>query len=61
MKFCIERYSHCLKENWDKIKKIEIALNTRRGDIHFKREFSIFEPFIREKGWDTTIRELKTV
>lgn len=49
------------KENWDKIKKGKLMHQpqTRGGDIHFKREFSMFEPFIREKGWDTTIRELK--
>ncbi|MCM8832256.1 MAG: formyl transferase [Candidatus Omnitrophica bacterium] len=49
------------KNNWERIKtgKIEPKRQPQTGSIHYKREFKIFEPFIREKGWDTPIRELK--
>ncbi len=49
------------KKNWDSIKsgKITPRKQTGKGTIHFKREFSIFEPLIIEKGWDTPIKELK--
>lgn len=49
------------KENWDKIKNGMIPRRPQsgKGSIHFKREFSLFEPFIKEKGWDTPIKELK--
>jgi len=29
------------------------------GGLHHKREGIKFEPFIKEKGWNTLIRELK--
>lgn len=48
------------KENWEKIKTGNIrAKKQTGGSIHFKREFTAIEPFIREKEWDTPIRELK--
>ncbi|HBR21701.1 MAG TPA: formyl transferase [Nitrospiraceae bacterium] len=48
------------KENWEKIKSGVIkAKKQTGGGIHYKREFTIFEPFIGQKRWDTTIRELK--
>ncbi len=49
------------KENWYKIKKDDFVTQPQigQGSLHFKREFPKFEPFIREKGWDTPIRELK--
>jgi len=49
------------KENWGKIKadSIKAEKQVGKGSIHFKREFTVIEPLIREKGWDTSIRELK--
>lgn len=49
------------KENWNKIKKGEIISQPQMGggSIHFRKEFTVFESFIREKGWDTPIREFK--
>lgn len=49
------------KENWDRIKNMEIKPLKQHGggSVHYRREYAIFEPFIREKGWDTPIRELK--
>ena len=48
------------KENWDKIKNSEIVPITQMGGgLHYKRESIKFEPFLKEKGWDTPIREFK--
>ena len=49
------------KKNWSKIKKSEIAPFPQigKGTFHIKNDFSKFEPFIKEKGWNTTIMELK--
>ena len=48
------------KENWNKIKNSEINTITQvGGGAHYKRESIKFEPFIKEKGWNTLIRELK--
>lgn len=49
------------KKNWDKIKvdKLQSQKQGGGGSIHHKRESKFFEPFIKDKGWDTPIRELK--
>lgn len=48
------------KENWNKIKNNELTPQPQMaGSIHFRTELAKFEPFLREKGWDTPIRELK--
>ena len=49
------------KENWEKIKKDKIISKKQReeGTIHYKMDLLILEPFIKEKGWDTPIKELK--
>ena len=49
------------KENWEKIKKEQIKpkKQTGGGSKHYKRDLSIFEPFIKEKGLDSPIKELK--
>lgn len=49
------------KDNWDKIKngKIVYRKQVGTGSLHYKKEFTKFEPFIREKNWDTPIKELK--
>jgi len=49
------------KINWAKIKKGEIEPKKQKGkgNIHFKRDYGFFEPIIKEKGWDITIREFK--
>ncbi|WPM32354.1 formyltransferase family protein [Hydrogenobacter sp. T-2] len=49
------------KENWESIKTLKIKPIKQHGggSKHYRKEYSIFEPFIREKGWDTPIRELK--
>lgn len=49
------------KENWKGIKKEQIKpkKQTGRGSKHYKRDLSIFEQFIKEKGWDISIKELK--
>jgi len=49
------------KENWENIKKGDLKPKEQPpgGSIHYKRDFKIFKPFIREKGWDTPIKELK--
>lgn len=48
------------KEEWNRIKNRELTPQAQGlGNIHFKREFARFEPLIKEKGWDTSIREIK--
>jgi len=49
------------KENWEKIKrgKIKPKKQIGGGGIHYKRDYKLFEPLIREKRWDIQIRELK--
>ena len=47
------------KENWDMIKNSYLIPQPQTGGtIHFKNESDKFEPFIRNKGWDTPIKEL---
>lgn len=49
------------KQHWEDIKSLKVKpfKQPEGGSTHYRREYSIFEPFIREKGWDTPIRELK--
>ena len=48
------------KENWNKIKNSEInTIAQGGGGLHYKSESIKFESFIKEKGWNTLIRELK--
>ncbi len=49
------------KENWNLIKKGEITPQPQigGGGTHFRKELNRFQAFIREKGWDTPIREFK--
>lgn len=49
------------KENWELIKTGQITPVTQEGGgtKHYNRERFLFEPFIRERGWDTPIREVK--
>ncbi|WP_298614581.1 formyltransferase family protein [uncultured Thermosynechococcus sp.] len=48
------------KEHWPEIKTGQIRPTKQRGGTkHFRSEFSLFESFIREQGWDTPIRDLK--
>ena len=49
------------EENWGEIKSDNLIPKKQKGkgSIHFKRDYSQFEPFIKEKGWDTTIKYLK--
>lgn len=48
-------------ENWGKIKNglIGSIPQTGNGSIHFKKEFSIVEPYLIDKGWYIPIREFK--
>jgi methionyl-tRNA formyltransferase len=46
------------KENWVKIRNNELTPKPQ-GGVHFKREITKYMEFIREKGWDTSIRGLK--
>lgn len=49
------------KENWERIKKEQITpkKQTGEGSKHYKRDFLVFELFIKEEGWNTSIKELK--
>lgn len=49
------------KNNWFRIKYGHITPEKQqeKGSIHYLRDYSIFEPFIVEKGWDTPIKDLK--
>ena len=49
------------KENWDNIKSEEITPvpQSRKGTLHFTKEFLDLEQLIQEKGWDTPIKEFK--
>jgi len=49
------------KENWESIKefKIKPQIQTRGGSLHYCKEIIRFQAFIKEKGWDTSIREFK--
>jgi methionyl-tRNA formyltransferase len=47
-------------ENWQNVKNNSLISKLHQGGtIHFRREYQYFEPYIREKGWDTPIREFK--
>ena len=49
------------KENWKKIKNNELIPQPQEagGSIHFKKEFAMFEPFIKQKGWNIPVRQFK--
>jgi len=49
------------KANWEKIKSCQLSRQQQGGEgsTHFLREYSLFEPFLREKGWDTPVRDLQ--
>ena len=49
------------KDNWEKIKRSDVIPVPQKGEgsFHYMRDAVKFEPLIKEKGWDTTIRELK--
>ncbi len=49
------------KENWGKIKKSEITPYPQKGcgSSHYKKEYSKFAALIKEKSWDTPIKEFK--
>lgn len=49
------------KENWECIRFGQLPSKKQKdkGSIHYLKDYSTFEPFIREKGWDTPIKELK--
>lgn len=49
------------KENWKSIKEFKIKPQTQTGvgGMHFSKEIIRFQPFIKEKGWNTSIREIK--
>lgn len=49
------------RENWHSIREGEIRPHKQVGEgtIHYVRDAGLFEPFIREKGWDTPIKEIK--
>jgi methionyl-tRNA formyltransferase len=49
------------RDNWVGIKTGRVIPKRQQGEgsIHYKRDFKIFEPFLKERGWHTSIRELK--
>ncbi|PKP56989.1 MAG: formyl transferase [Candidatus Altiarchaeales archaeon HGW-Altiarchaeales-2] len=55
-----EEIQKLFKENWIMIKNNKIKRTPQRGggSIHYLKDFKSFESFIREKEWDTLIKEL---
>jgi methionyl-tRNA formyltransferase len=49
------------RENWNRIREGEIKPRKQSGEgtIHYVRDAGSFEPFIKEKGWDTPVSEIK--
>ncbi|MFN3699530.1 MAG: UDP-4-amino-4,6-dideoxy-N-acetyl-beta-L-altrosamine N-acetyltransferase, partial [Dictyoglomus sp.] len=49
------------KSNWEilKLGKIQPVKQKGKGTRKYKRDFVHLEPFIQEKGWDTSIRDFK--
>lgn len=49
------------KQNWERIKNGDIKpiKQSGTGSIHYKADYDMVVPLIKEKGWDTPIKELK--
>ena len=49
------------KRHWNKFKRGELTPKPQAGcgTIHYKKELAIFEPLIKDKGWDIPLKELK--